>query len=50
MLPNTSRLTGDSSCHLSTEGAMPEPAKTSPAPTPVASTIWWGLSRDMAGV
>src|SRR5205814_8142711 len=48
MLPNTSRLTGDSSCQPTMEGAMPEPAKTAPATTPVASTSWWGLGRGMA--
>src|SRR4051812_22855080 len=49
MLPNTSRLTGDSSCQPTMAGAMPDAANTAPAAMPVASTIWWGLGRDMAG-
>src|SRR5437763_1910767 len=47
MLPNTSRLTGDSSCQPTMAGAIPEAANTPPRTTPVTKTIWWGLSRDM---
>src|SRR5918997_3039262 len=53
MLPNTSRCTGESSCHWSVVEVMPEMTVTTANPTPIARATYVGLMRrdvDAAGV
>src|SRR6266545_7479642 len=45
MFPKTVRVTGESSWSSKTAPAMPDATVTAANSTPIATTIWWGLTR-----